>query len=149
MNAAKSQPRVTISVLSGESALALPMPLKSQRPPCFDPSQRGGPTVQAWLFTMNMFFEANYVSKDSAKIRYAVSLLQGRAMDWWRVIVTMLIDYQTLPTREGQTVIFRGSAPISHMGCVVRRFAREIRANCGFDRGASEAPHLASAQFRP
>ncbi|CAI7776679.1 unnamed protein product [Closterium sp. NIES-53] len=79
------------------------MPLKSHRPPCFDPSQRGGPTIQAWLFTLNFFFDANYVSKDTAKIRYAVSLLRGPAMDWWRIIVTKPIDYATLPTREGQT----------------------------------------------
>ncbi|CAI7757218.1 unnamed protein product [Closterium sp. NIES-53] len=34
------------------------MPLKPQRPPCFDPSQRGGPTVQSWIFTMNVSFLA-------------------------------------------------------------------------------------------
>ncbi|CAI7835255.1 unnamed protein product [Closterium sp. NIES-53] len=102
-NAARSQPRVTISVPTGESALPSPMPLKPQCPPCFDPSQRGGPTVQAWLFTMNVFFDANYASEDSAKIRYAMSLLRGPAMDWWRVIVTKSTDYQTLPAREGQT----------------------------------------------
>ncbi|CAI7750383.1 unnamed protein product [Closterium sp. NIES-53] len=78
------------------------MPLKPQHPPCFDLSRWGGPTVQAWLFTMNMFFDANYVSEDSAKIRYAVSLLRGPAMDWWRVIFTKPMDYTTLPTREGQ-----------------------------------------------
>ncbi|CAI7895069.1 unnamed protein product [Closterium sp. NIES-53] len=44
-NAARSQPSVTISVPAGESTLPSPMPLKLQRPPCFDPSQRGGPTV--------------------------------------------------------------------------------------------------------
>ncbi|CAI7810558.1 unnamed protein product [Closterium sp. NIES-53] len=79
------------------------MPLKPQRPPCFDPSQQGGPTVQAWLFTLNVFFDANYVSEDTAKIRYTVSLLRGPAMDWWRVIVTKPMDYATLPTWEGQT----------------------------------------------
>ncbi|CAI7910255.1 unnamed protein product [Closterium sp. NIES-54] len=52
---------------------------------------------------MNVFFDANYVSEDTAKIRYAVSLLQGPAMDWWRVIVTKPTEYATLPTREGQT----------------------------------------------
>ncbi|CAI7786702.1 unnamed protein product [Closterium sp. NIES-53] len=31
-----------------------PMPLKPQRPPCFDPSQHGGPTVQSWVFMMNV-----------------------------------------------------------------------------------------------
>ncbi|CAI7752755.1 unnamed protein product [Closterium sp. NIES-53] len=102
-NAAKSQPRVTISVPAGESTLPSPVALKPQRPPCFDSSQRGGPTVQAWLFTLNVFFDANYVSEDTAKIRYAVSLLRGPAMDWWRVIVTKPVDYATLSTREGQT----------------------------------------------
>ncbi|CAI7801000.1 unnamed protein product [Closterium sp. NIES-53] len=46
-NAARSQPRVTISAPTNDSALPSPTPLKPQRPPCFDPSQRGGPTVQA------------------------------------------------------------------------------------------------------
>ncbi|CAI7731798.1 unnamed protein product [Closterium sp. NIES-53] len=102
-NAAKSQPRVTISVPAGESTLPSPMPLKPQRPPCFDPSQRGGPTVQAWLFTLNVFFDASYVLEDTVKIRYVVSLLRGPALDWWRLIVTKPMDYATLPTREGQT----------------------------------------------
>ncbi|CAI7881269.1 unnamed protein product [Closterium sp. NIES-54] len=53
MNAARSQPCITISVPIGESALPSPMPLKLQRPPCFNPSQWGGPTVQEWLFTMD------------------------------------------------------------------------------------------------
>ncbi|CAI7752488.1 unnamed protein product [Closterium sp. NIES-53] len=71
-------------------------------PDCFDPSQRGGPTVQASLFMMNVFFDANYVLEDSVKIRYAVSLLRGPAIDWWHVIITKPVDYATLPTREGQ-----------------------------------------------
>ncbi|CAI7767435.1 unnamed protein product [Closterium sp. NIES-53] len=75
-NAARSQPRVTIFVPTGESMMPSPMPLKPQRLPCFDPSQQGGPTVQEWLLKMNVFFDANYVSEDSAKIRYAVSLLR-------------------------------------------------------------------------
>ncbi|CAI7842613.1 unnamed protein product [Closterium sp. NIES-53] len=102
-NVAKSQPRVTISVPTGESALPSPMPLKPQRPPGFDLSQRGGPTVQAWLFTMNVFFDANYVPEDLVKIRNAVLLLRGPTMDWWYVIVTKPMDFQSLPTWEGQT----------------------------------------------
>ncbi|CAI7925434.1 unnamed protein product [Closterium sp. NIES-54] len=86
-NAARSQPRVTISVPSDESTLQSPMPLKPQRPPCFDSSQRDGTTVQAWLFTLNVFFDANYVLEETAKILYAVSLLRGPAMDWWPSIV--------------------------------------------------------------
>ncbi|CAI7817883.1 unnamed protein product [Closterium sp. NIES-54] len=48
MNAARSQPRITISAPANDSALPSPMLLKPQRAPCFDPSRRGGPTVQAW-----------------------------------------------------------------------------------------------------
>ncbi|CAI7867101.1 unnamed protein product [Closterium sp. NIES-54] len=107
--AARSQPCVTISAPTNDSTLPSPLPLKPQHPPCFDPSQRGGPTVQAWLFTLNTFFYANYVSEDTAKIHYAVSLLRGPAMDWWRVIVTKLMDYATLSTREGQTGLWAPS----------------------------------------
>ncbi|CAI7733061.1 unnamed protein product [Closterium sp. NIES-54] len=79
------------------------MSLKPQCPPCFDPSQRGGSTVQSWVFMMNVFFDANYVESDSANIRYAVSLLRGPAMDWWRVIVTLSCAYEPPSQEEGPT----------------------------------------------
>ncbi|CAI7856050.1 unnamed protein product [Closterium sp. NIES-54] len=59
---------VEFAATNGEYAITTPMPLKPQRPACFDPSQRGGPTLQ-WVFTMNVFFDANYVESDAAKIR--------------------------------------------------------------------------------
>ncbi|CAI7912500.1 unnamed protein product [Closterium sp. NIES-54] len=82
----ESRRHVEFAAPSGECAVTAPMPLKPQRPPCFDPSQRGGPTVQSWVFTMNVFFDANYVESDAEKIRYAVLLLRGLAMDWWPFI---------------------------------------------------------------
>ncbi|CAI7780277.1 unnamed protein product [Closterium sp. NIES-54] len=94
---------VGFATTSGEYAVTAPMPLKLQRSPCFDPSQRGGPTVQSWVFTMNVFFNANYVETDAAKIRYAVSLLRGPAMDWWRVIVTSPRAYEPPSQEEGPT----------------------------------------------
>ncbi|CAI7775783.1 unnamed protein product [Closterium sp. NIES-53] len=90
---------VEFAATSGEYAIMAPMPLKSQRPPCFDLSQRGGPTVQSWIFTMNVFFDENYDESDAPKIRYAVSLLRGPAMDWWRVIVTSPRAYEP-PSQE-------------------------------------------------
>ncbi|CAI7905279.1 unnamed protein product, partial [Closterium sp. NIES-54] len=93
---------VEFAAISGEYAVTAPMPLNPQRPPCFDPSQRGGLRVQSWVFTMNVFFDANYVESDAAKIRYAVSLLRGPAMDWWRVIVTSPCAYEPL-SQEGPT----------------------------------------------
>ncbi|CAI7898261.1 unnamed protein product [Closterium sp. NIES-54] len=92
---------VEFATTSGDNAIMAPMPLKPQRPPCFDPSQRGGLTVQSWIFTMNVFFDANYVESDAAKIRYAVSLLRGPAMDWWRVIVTSPRAYEPPSQEEG------------------------------------------------
>ncbi|CAI7870733.1 unnamed protein product [Closterium sp. NIES-53] len=81
----KVRQHVEFAATSGNNDIMAPMPLKPQRPPCFDPSQRGGPTVQSWVFTMNVFFDANYVESDAEKICYAVSLLRGLAMDWWSV----------------------------------------------------------------
>ncbi|CAI7855113.1 unnamed protein product [Closterium sp. NIES-54] len=49
----ESRRHVEFAATSGEYAVTAPMPLKPHRPPCFDPSQRGGPTVQSWVFTMN------------------------------------------------------------------------------------------------
>ncbi|CAI7787961.1 unnamed protein product [Closterium sp. NIES-53] len=97
----ESRRHVEFAVTSGEYAVTAPMPLKPQRPPCFDPSQRGGPTVQSWVFTMNVFFDANYVESGAAKIRYAVSLLRGPAMDWWRVIVTSPRAYEPPSQEDG------------------------------------------------
>ncbi|CAI7902449.1 unnamed protein product [Closterium sp. NIES-53] len=94
---------VEFAATSGEYAITAPMPLKPQRPPCFDSSQRGGPTVQLWVFAMNVFFDANYVESDATKIRYAVSLLKGPAMDWWRVIVTSSRTYEPPSQEEGPT----------------------------------------------
>ncbi|CAI7880363.1 unnamed protein product [Closterium sp. NIES-54] len=48
---------------------------------------------------MNVCFDSNYVESDAAKIRYAVSLLRGPAMDWWRVIVTSPRAYEP-PSQE-------------------------------------------------
>ncbi|CAI7905517.1 unnamed protein product [Closterium sp. NIES-54] len=64
-------------------------------------SQRGGPTIQSWVFTMNVFFDANYVESDAAKIRYAFSLPRDPAMDSWRVIVMSPCAYEP-PTQEGE-----------------------------------------------
>ncbi|CAI7899919.1 unnamed protein product [Closterium sp. NIES-54] len=72
---------VEFAATSGEYAVTAPMPLMPQRLPCFDPSQHGGPTVQSWVFTMNVFFDANYVESDAAKIRYATA--QYSTWDAW------------------------------------------------------------------
>ncbi|CAI7887294.1 unnamed protein product [Closterium sp. NIES-53] len=99
----ESRRHVEFAATSGEYVVTAPMPLKPQRPPCFDLSQRGGPTVQSWVFTMNVFSDTNYIESDAAKIRYAVSLLRGPAMDWWRVIVTSPRAYEPPSHEDGPT----------------------------------------------
>ncbi|CAI7817328.1 unnamed protein product [Closterium sp. NIES-53] len=99
----ESRRHVEFAATSSKYAVTALMPLKPQRPPCFDPSQHGGPTVQSWVFTMNVFFDANYVESDATKIRYAVSLLRGPAMDWWRVIVTSPRAYEPPSQEDGPT----------------------------------------------
>ncbi|CAI7884147.1 unnamed protein product [Closterium sp. NIES-54] len=94
---------VEFPATSGEHAIMAPMQLKPQRPLCFDLSQRGGPTVQSWVFMMNVFFYANYIESDATKICYAISLLRGPAMDWWRVIVTTPRAYKPSSQEEGPT----------------------------------------------
>ncbi|CAI7909518.1 unnamed protein product [Closterium sp. NIES-54] len=94
---------VEFAATSGKYAITAPMPLKPQHLLCFDPSQHGGPTVQSWVFTMNVFFDTNYIESDAAKIRHTVSLLRGPAMDWWRVIVMSPRAYEPLSQEEGPT----------------------------------------------
>ncbi|CAI7793869.1 unnamed protein product [Closterium sp. NIES-54] len=72
---------ISIAAPVGSHEIGVPMPLKPHRPPSFNPSQCGGPAVQSWIFTMNVFFYAIYVTSDTTKIRYAVSLLRGPAVD--------------------------------------------------------------------
>ncbi|CAI7840975.1 unnamed protein product, partial [Closterium sp. NIES-53] len=66
---------------------------------CSPPFCLWSPTVESWIFMMNVFFDANYIISDATKIRYAFSLLRDPAMDWWRVIVTSPHAYEP-PSRE-------------------------------------------------
>ncbi|CAI7897042.1 unnamed protein product [Closterium sp. NIES-53] len=90
---------VEFATTSGNNDIMAPMPLKPQHPPCFDLSVRM--CIQSWVFTMNVFFDANYVESDAAKIRYAFSLPRDPAMDSWRVIVMSPCAYEP-PTQEGE-----------------------------------------------
>ncbi|CAI7773299.1 unnamed protein product [Closterium sp. NIES-53] len=82
-NAAKSQPRITISAPTNDSP---------QRPAMLSPESTGWSYSPGVVVHVERIFYANYVSEDTAKIRYAKSLLRGPAMDWWCVIVTKPMD---------------------------------------------------------
>ncbi|CAI7876557.1 unnamed protein product [Closterium sp. NIES-54] len=142
---------VEFAAMSDNNDIMAPMPLKPQRPPCFDPIQRGGPTVQSWVFTMNIFFDTNYVESDAAKIRYAVLLLRGPAMDWWRVIVMSSRAYEP-PSQEGEP---SGPAVTWSSFCETAQYimwdawcaaSGELRADCGFYFSASKTAYLATTR---
>ncbi len=41
-----------------------------------------------WLFAMNAFFDAAGVCDGHEKTRFAITLLEGRALSWWRSVVS-------------------------------------------------------------
>ncbi|CAI5474719.1 unnamed protein product [Closterium sp. Yama58-4] len=59
--------------------------LKPQKPESFDPSQRDA-NVRTWLFMLNNYFAASGVQEADAqqRIEYAVTLLRGPTLEWWR-----------------------------------------------------------------
>jgi len=59
--------------------------LKPQKPQPFDPSVKDS-NVRTWLFSLNNYLTAAGIPEtaDGDKIAYAVTLLQGAALEWWR-----------------------------------------------------------------
>ena len=66
------------------------MYLKPPKPEMFDPSQKDQ-NVRLWLFSLNNYFVAVGFSTatDEAKISFAVNLLRGAALEWWRQLELM------------------------------------------------------------
>ena len=64
--------------------------LKPQKPTPYDPSAKDA-NVRTWLFAINNFFTAMRIPDDgdATKIDYAVTLLQGPALEWWRQMTVM------------------------------------------------------------
>ncbi|CAI5467973.1 unnamed protein product [Closterium sp. Yama58-4] len=67
--------------------------LKPQKPESFDPSQRDA-NVRTWLFMLNNYFAASGVQEADAqqRIEYAVTLLRGPALEWWRQLTFDLVN---------------------------------------------------------
>ncbi|CAI5484033.1 unnamed protein product [Closterium sp. Yama58-4] len=57
--------------------------IKPVNPPPFNPTDKTT-TVKGWLFGVEVFFTAAGVNDDATRINYAVSLLRGAALEWWR-----------------------------------------------------------------
>ena len=66
--------------------------LKPAKPAKFNGSVRDLPN---WLFAMNAFFDAAGVSDGFEKAHFAVMLLEGRALSWWRSVVNTNLLHQT------------------------------------------------------
>ncbi len=58
--------------------------LKPAKPAKYNGSVRDLPN---WLFAMEAFFDAACVY-DHEKTRFAITLLEGRALSWWRSVVS-------------------------------------------------------------
>ena len=72
--------------------------LKPKKPPSFDPSHKDS-NVRTWLFALNNYYEASGVSlgDGATRITYAVTLLEGPALEWWRQMALLA----KAPTTEG------------------------------------------------
>ena len=58
--------------------------LKPKEPTVFNPTAKDS-SVRSWLFTMDSYFKVmGSRIRDDAKIDYAVTLLAGPALQWWR-----------------------------------------------------------------
>ena len=66
------------------------MYLKPPKPEMFDPSRKEQ-NVRLWLFSLNNYFVSVGFSTapDEAKISFAVNLLRGAALEWWRQLELM------------------------------------------------------------
>lgn len=64
--------------------------LKPQKPQPYDPAAKDA-NLRAWLFSMNNYFQAMGIpgNDDAARVNYAVTLLQGAALEWWRQMTRM------------------------------------------------------------
>ncbi|CAI7856301.1 unnamed protein product [Closterium sp. NIES-54] len=108
---------------------------------------------------MNVFFNANYVESDATKIRYAVSLLRGPAMDWWRVIssaasalIAELVEFSAHSRLDYAASLVAESAsfcPPSVGGeCALGTNVLEDRQE-EFECFATAVPHLVSMLLAP
>ena len=73
---------------------------KPPKPAPFDPSSKDA-NVRTWLFSLGNYFDAlgTPAEEDQQRIAFAVTLLAGPALEWWRQM-TLLAQRQGL-LREG------------------------------------------------
>ena len=80
---------------------------KPPKPPLFDPSGKDA-NVRTWLFALGNYFEAlgTPAEEDQQRIAFAVTLLAGPALEWWRQM-TLLSNRQEVPREEADNDVAR------------------------------------------
>jgi len=66
-----------------EASLQAPRTIvKPPKPEIF----RGKKGVATWLYTVEKYFAALHINDDTSRVEYVVTLLQGPAANWWRML---------------------------------------------------------------
>jgi Retrotransposon gag protein/Zinc knuckle len=66
-----------------EASLHVPRSaVKPPKPEIF----RGKKGVATWLYTVEKYFTALHINDDASRLEYVVTLLQGPAANWWRML---------------------------------------------------------------
>lgn len=66
-----------------EASLRVPRTVvKPPKPEIF----RGKKGVATWLYTVEKYFTALHINDDASRLEYVVTLLQGPAANWWRML---------------------------------------------------------------
>jgi Retrotransposon gag protein/Zinc knuckle len=51
--------------------------------------------LSSWLFQLQQYFIVNNVNLELARVAYAGSCLTGAALDWWRIVMNLSIQFPT------------------------------------------------------
>ncbi|CAI7802283.1 unnamed protein product [Closterium sp. NIES-53] len=78
--------------------------IKPVNPPPFNPTDKTT-TVKGWLFGVEVFFPAAIMSDDATRINYAVSLLRGAALEWWRRTLEMGVPTSVTHAADGTSTV--------------------------------------------
>jgi hypothetical protein len=80
---------------------------KPPKPALFDPSSKDA-NVRTWLFALGNYFEAlgTPAEEDQQRIAFAVTLLAGPALEWWRQM-TLLSNRQEVPQEDADKDVAR------------------------------------------
>jgi hypothetical protein len=91
--------------------------VRVREPDKFDPTAQGA-SVRIWLFQLQNYFSVVGMTDDRARVNYAVTLLRGAALEWWRQITTLAASHETV----------HAGNPVVILPTTFAEFAQQIRA---------------------